>query len=110
MLDRFARLLGIRIDQAEDALHSERGAKHVVSRRDFFGAAGALTAGTVFSFAAPEPLAIAAPVIDHLKGPIPVPDFRRFAGVTGIYMPMVVPSGYYSRLQTVWTAPKTGGF
>lgn len=51
MLDKFAKLLGIRTDQAEDALHSERAAKHVVSRRSFFGASAALTAGTVFSFA-----------------------------------------------------------
>lgn len=50
MLDRFAKLLGIRHDQAEDALHSERAAKHVVSRRAFFGAGAALATGAIFSF------------------------------------------------------------
>ena len=50
MLDRFAKLLGIRPDQAEEALRSERAAKHVVSRRSFFGAAGALATGAIFSF------------------------------------------------------------
>lgn len=50
MLDKFAALLGIRPDQAEDALYSERAARHVVSRRSFFGAAGALATGAAFSF------------------------------------------------------------
>lgn len=50
MLDVLCKLLGIREDQAEDALKSERAARHALSRRSFFGAAGMLTAGTVFSF------------------------------------------------------------
>mgnify|MGYP001617055425 CR=1 FL=1 len=52
MLDRFAKLLGIRPDQAEDALHSERAAKHVVSRRSFLGVGAALATGAIFSFGA----------------------------------------------------------
>ncbi len=47
-LRQFARLLGLSDDLAEDALHSERAARHVVSRRTFFGAGCALAAGMVF--------------------------------------------------------------
>lgn len=50
MLDRFAKLLGIRPDQAEDAIHSERAAKLVVSRRSFLGVGAALATGAIFSF------------------------------------------------------------
>lgn len=52
MMEKFAALLGIRSDQSEDALRSERAAKHVVSRRSFFGVAAALAGGTLFSFGA----------------------------------------------------------
>lgn len=84
MLDRFAKLLGIRPDQAEDALHSERAAKHVVSRRSFFGASAALTAGTVFSFP-----------VEAEEKKIAVPDLQKMAmrgpwGCTG-------PGGIYFR-------------
>ena len=48
---RFAKMLGIEERHAEDALHSERVAKHVVSRRSFIGAAGALAGASLFSFA-----------------------------------------------------------
>lgn len=50
---RFANLLGIEERHAEDALYSERVAKHVVSRRSFLGAAGALAGAAVFAFPAP---------------------------------------------------------
>lgn len=50
MLQRFACMLGLRDDQAEDGLESERVAQHVLSRRSFLGAAGALASGAVFSF------------------------------------------------------------
>lgn len=49
MLDRFAKLLGVRPDQAEDALHSERAAKHILTRRSFLGAGAMLTGGVLFS-------------------------------------------------------------
>lgn len=48
---RFAKMLGIREDQAEDALKSERAAKLMLSRRAFFGVSGALAVGTAFAFA-----------------------------------------------------------
>lgn len=48
---RFAKMLGIEERHAEDALHSERVAKHVVSRRSFIGAAGVLAGASLFSFA-----------------------------------------------------------
>jgi len=50
MLDKFAKLLGVRRDQAEDALQSERAAKLVVSRRSFLGVGAALATGALFSF------------------------------------------------------------
>jgi hypothetical protein len=53
MLDVFCKLLGIRQDQAEDALKSERVARHALSRRTLFGASAMLATGAVFSFAAP---------------------------------------------------------
>src|SRR5690348_3548128 len=55
-LRRFAHLVGIAPDYAEDALHSERGAKLVLSRRVFIGgamvatAAIALPVSRVFAF------------------------------------------------------------
>ncbi len=61
-LTAFARLLGLRSQDAEDALHSERVAKLVLSRRALFGASAAVGAAallaehTVWSFAAPAPL------------------------------------------------------
>ena len=50
---RLSGMLGIREDQAEDALHSERAANLVLSRRSFFGVSGALIAGTAFAFPTP---------------------------------------------------------
>lgn len=46
-------MLGIRPHQAEDALHSERAARAVLSRRDLFAAGSAMAVGSVFSFAKP---------------------------------------------------------
>jgi hypothetical protein len=50
-LSTLARLLGVRQDLAEDALHSERAACAALSRRGLLAAAGALATGSVFSFA-----------------------------------------------------------
>jgi hypothetical protein len=50
-----ARLFGIPTRDAEEALHSERAAKVVLSRRSFFGVAGALAAGSAFAFGRPGP-------------------------------------------------------
>jgi len=52
-LAALAKLLGVKRHQAEDALHSERAARAVLSRRELFAASGALAAGAVFSFANP---------------------------------------------------------
>lgn len=52
-LNALARLLGIKPDHAEDALHSERAARAVLTRRNLFAAGGALAAGSVFSFGRP---------------------------------------------------------
>jgi hypothetical protein len=46
-------MLGVKQRDAEDALHSERAARAVLSRRDLFAASGALALGTAFSFARP---------------------------------------------------------
>jgi hypothetical protein len=43
-------MLGVPQHQAEDALHSERAARAVISRRNLFAAGGALAAGAVWSF------------------------------------------------------------
>lgn len=48
-LRSFARMLGVKDEHAEDALHSEHVAHHV-TRRGFLGAAAALAGGSVFSF------------------------------------------------------------
>jgi|SRR6185295_3145756 len=50
IFQRFAKLLGIEERHAEDALHSERVANQVISRRSFIGAAGALAGATMFAF------------------------------------------------------------
>lgn len=76
MLDVLSKLLGIREDQAEDVLKSERAARHSLTRRSFFGVAGLLTAGTAFSFAAPS----AAAEVVIAGRPL-------WIGVTGVYMP-----------------------
>jgi hypothetical protein len=47
-LSTLARMLGVRRDLAEDALHSERAAKAVLSRRSLFAAAGAMASGAAF--------------------------------------------------------------
>lgn len=58
-LRALANMLGVAPRLAEDALHSERAAKAVLSRRNLFAAAGAMAAGTVFC---PPIEVIAAPV------------------------------------------------
>lgn len=52
-LAKLAGLLGVAPHHAEDALHSERAARAVLSRRNFFAASGALAIGSAFSFARP---------------------------------------------------------
>ena len=52
-LSTLARLLGIRPELAEDAIRSERAAKVALTRRSLMLSAGAMAAGTVFSFGAP---------------------------------------------------------
>lgn len=46
-LNALAKMLGVPARLAEDALHSERAARAVLSRRNLFAAAGALAAGSV---------------------------------------------------------------
>jgi hypothetical protein len=46
---QLAKTLGVREDQAEDVLHSEKSARAAISRRGLFKAAGAVAAGTLFS-------------------------------------------------------------
>lgn len=46
-LQYFASMLGIAQHQAEDALHAERAAHAVLSRRSFFAAGAALASGLV---------------------------------------------------------------
>lgn len=52
-LQRFAQMLGLAPSAAEDALHSERAARAVLSRRDLLAASGALAGASLFSFAKP---------------------------------------------------------
>ena len=52
-LSTLARMLGVSPRLAEDALHSERAAKAVLSRRSLFAAGAAMAGGSAFSF--PEP-------------------------------------------------------
>ena len=49
-LSTLARMLGVRRELAEDALHSERAAKAVLSRRSLFAAVGAMVGGVAFGF------------------------------------------------------------
>lgn len=52
--DVFAKMIGVRSDQADDALRSERAARATLSRRSFGAVAASLVAGTAFSFAPHE--------------------------------------------------------
>lgn len=52
ILSTFARLIGIPERLAEDALHSERAARHTLSRRGMMGALAAMAAGSVVSLPA----------------------------------------------------------
>lgn len=49
MLDTLARMLGLSRTAAEESLHSERAARHVLTRRDAFGLAGAMCSGFFYS-------------------------------------------------------------
>jgi len=57
-LATLARMLGVRCDLAEDALHSERAAKAVLSRRSLFAVGAAMATGSVFSFGTSTRLAL----------------------------------------------------
>jgi hypothetical protein len=52
-LSTLARMLGLPPRLAEDALHSERAAKAVLSRRSLFAAGAAMASGAAFSFPVP---------------------------------------------------------
>lgn len=52
ILATFARLIGVPTRLAEDALHSERAARHTLSRRGMMGALAAMAAGSVVSLPA----------------------------------------------------------
>lgn len=49
-LATLARLLGVRPELAEDALHSERAARAALTRRNLIAAAGAMASGAAFGF------------------------------------------------------------
>ena len=46
-LQTLAKMLGVRADLAEDAMHSESAARAALSRRSLFAAGAAMAAGTV---------------------------------------------------------------
>ena len=54
MLKKFASLLGLEEELAEAALHSEGAARHVLSRRAFFGVQAAMASGIVFADSLPS--------------------------------------------------------
>lgn len=89
MIDALCKLLGIREDQAEDALRSERAARHALSRRSFFGTSALLAAGTAFSFAAPSAAAEIVvperPLYLGATGVMYVPRFMGCSGTVSIY-------------------------
>ncbi len=66
MIDVLARLLGIRQDQTEDALKSERAARATLNRRGFLlagaSASAALATGAIWSLPAVEAVAPAVVV------------------------------------------------
>lgn len=84
MLDKFAKLLGIHRDQADDALRSERVAKHVIGRRSFFGAAAALASGAVFSFGT-------EPLVDDAVEPTIITKIDALAGVITVSSKLSTP-------------------
>lgn len=55
MIEQLARMLGLSRTEAEESLHSERAARHVLTRRDAFGLAGAMCAGLVVGEVPAEP-------------------------------------------------------
>lgn len=50
----FARSLGLRPEDADEGIRSERAARAVLSRRSLLAAAGAMATSKAFGFAAPE--------------------------------------------------------
>lgn len=54
-LTKLAGMLGVRPELAEDALHSERAARAVLTRRNLLAAGAALASGAAFSLPVPEP-------------------------------------------------------
>jgi hypothetical protein len=53
VLDQLAKLLGLSRTDAEASMHSERAARHVLSRRSAIGLGAAMCARTVFGDAIP---------------------------------------------------------
>lgn len=93
-LKEFAKLLHLPERHAEDALHSERAAKHTISRRSFFGTSAAMAGAAVFAI----PQAVEAE-------PLPVPTGPRgaewaspqFWAATGcaVLMPIGASGAFY---------------
>lgn len=69
-LAKLARMLGIDEHQAEDALHSERAARAVLTRRNLFAASAAMAMGAAFSI--PKPLELTGFFVtnNRLRGPL----------------------------------------
>jgi hypothetical protein len=68
MLDALARLLGLSRTDAEASMHSERAARHVLTRRETFGLAAAMCAGTVLGDVLPaEPSAVLRMIQDEME-------------------------------------------
>jgi hypothetical protein len=89
-LATLARMLGVGAHQAEDALQSERAARAALSRRDLFAAAGALAAGSAFSFAAPQGVDVVTIALGIDQGRVP-----------GSYMQIIYARGQIGKGQMV---------
>lgn len=68
ILSTFSRLVGVPDRFAEDALHSERAARHTLSRRGMMGALAAMAAGSVMplpaaGFYVDNPMPIRYPLV-----------------------------------------------
>lgn len=50
MIQQLAKLLGLSETQAAESMHSERAARHVLSRRSAIGLGAVMVASTAFSF------------------------------------------------------------
>lgn len=82
-LATLAKMLGVPAHQAEDALHSERAARAVLTRRSLFAAAGALAAGSVL-VGGPLPLYVFTDETDWYVAHNLADAYDRREGWTGI--------------------------